>query len=64
VTAEDDWLAVGPLEPDRVPDVVAAVVAAGGRVHAVDPGRRSLEDLFLDLVRDEAPATPDLEPAA
>jgi ABC-2 type transport system ATP-binding protein len=64
VTQEDDWLAVGPLEPERVPDVVAAVVAAGGRVHAVDPGRRSLEDLFLDLVRDEAPATPDLEPAA
>jgi ABC-2 type transport system ATP-binding protein len=60
VTSDDDWLVVGPLEPDRVPDVVAAVVAAGGRVHAVDPGRRSLEDLFLDLVRDE----PDLEPAA
>ena len=32
------------------------------------PGRRSLEDLFLDLVRDEpgteAGPTPDLEPAA
>jgi ABC-2 type transport system ATP-binding protein len=75
VSVEDDWLVVGPLEPDRVPDVVAAVVAAGGRVHAVDPGRRSLEDLFLDLVRDEpqasptSPATParpgpDLEPVA
>ena len=38
----------------RIPDLVAAVVAAGGRVHAVDPGRRSLEDLFLDLVRDDA----------
>ncbi len=69
VTVEDDWLVVGPLEPERVPDVVATVVAAGGRVHAVDPGRRSLEDLFLDLVRDEATAgtttpAPDLEPAA
>ncbi len=69
VTAEDDWFVVGPLEPDRVPDAVAAVVAAGGRVHAVDPGRRSLEDLFLDLVRDEGATettapTPDLEPAA
>jgi len=72
VTVEDDWLVVGPLDPDRVPDVVATVVAAGGRVHAVDPGRRSLEDLFLDLVRDEAgtraasPASPavDLEPVA
>jgi hypothetical protein len=31
---------------------VAAIVAHGGRVHAVDPGRRSLEDVFLGLVRD------------
>jgi ABC-2 type transport system ATP-binding protein len=64
VTADDDWLIVGPVERDRVPDIVAAVVAAGGRVHAVDPGRRSLEDLFLDLVRDEVPMPPELEPAA
>ncbi len=64
VTVEDDWLVVGPLEPDRVPDLVATVVGAGGRVHAVDPGRRSLEDLFLDLVRDASPPAPDLEPAA
>ena len=39
------------LDEDRIPDLVAAMVAAGARVHAVDPGRRSLEDLFLDLVR-------------
>ena len=39
------------------------LVAAGGRIHAVDPGRRSLEDLFLDLVRDEAAATTEA-PAA
>jgi ABC-2 type transport system ATP-binding protein len=64
VTSDDDWLVVGPVEPDRVPDLVAAVVAAGGRVHAVDPGRRSLEDLFLDLVRDEVAPSPELEPAA
>jgi ABC-2 type transport system ATP-binding protein len=67
VTAEDDWLVVGPVDPERVPEIVEAVVSAGGRVHAVDPGRRSLEDLFLDLVRDEAPpapATPPLVPAA
>jgi ABC-2 type transport system ATP-binding protein len=63
VTVEDDWLVVGPLEPDRVPDVVAAVVTAGGRVHAVDPGRRSLEDLFLDLVRDE-PEPPSTSPSS
>src|SRR3954471_3365942 len=63
VGVDDDWLVVGPVDPDRVPEIVAAVVAAGGRIHAVDPGRRSLEDLFLALVRDDATA-PDLEPAA
>jgi ABC-2 type transport system ATP-binding protein len=50
----DGWLTIRPLDPARVPDVVAAIVAHGGRVHAVDPGRRSLEDVFLGLVR-EAP---------
>ena len=28
---------------------MAAIVAAGGQVHAVDPGRRSLEDLYVEL---------------
>jgi len=46
------WVVIRPVDPERIPDVVAAVVAAGGRVHAVDPGRRSLEDLFLGLIRD------------
>ena len=52
LTDEDGWLAIRPLDPARIPDVVATVVALGGRVHAVDPARRSLEDLFLDLVRE------------
>jgi ABC-2 type transport system ATP-binding protein len=49
---EDDgeWLTFRPLPPDRVPDVVAAIVAAGGRIHAVEPGRGSLEARFLELV--------------
>ena len=46
----DGWLMLAGVPPDRVPDVVAAVVAAGGRVEAVDPGRSTLEDLFLRLV--------------
>ncbi len=57
VTDEDGWLAIRPLDPERIPDVVAAVVALGGRVHAVDPARRSLEDVFLDIVR-ETESTP------
>ncbi|HEX7472179.1 MAG TPA: ABC transporter ATP-binding protein, partial [Candidatus Limnocylindrales bacterium] len=52
LTDEDGWLAIRPLDPERIPDVVATVVGLGGRVHAVDPGRRSLEDVFLDLVRE------------
>ncbi len=51
VTIEGEWRVVRPVDPDRIPDIVAAVVVAGGRVHAVDPARRSLEDLFLGLVR-------------
>jgi ABC-2 type transport system ATP-binding protein len=54
VASDGEWLVIRPLAPERVPDVVAAVVAAGGRVHAVDPGRRTLEEAFLDLVRPTA----------
>ena len=55
LTAEDGWLVIRPVDPERIPDVVATAVAMGGRVHAVDPGRRSLDDLFLDLVRRDGP---------
>jgi ABC-2 type transport system ATP-binding protein len=50
-TDEQGWIVIRPVSPEQIPEVVAAIVAAGGRVHAVDPARRSLEDLFLDLVR-------------
>jgi ABC-2 type transport system ATP-binding protein len=54
VTDEEGCMTIRPVDPERIPDVVAAIVAMGGRVHEVDPARRSLEDLFLGLVR-EAP---------
>jgi hypothetical protein len=50
VQADGEWLAIRPLDRDRIPDVVATIVAAGGRVHAVEPGRGSLEARFLELV--------------
>jgi ABC-2 type transport system ATP-binding protein len=50
LTVDDDWLTVRPLDPARIPDLVAAIVAAGGRVHAVEPGRGSLEARFLELI--------------
>jgi ABC-2 type transport system ATP-binding protein len=56
---DEGWLVVRPIDPDRIPDLVAAVVALGGRVHAVDPGRRSLEDVFLGLVREGAAGAAD-----
>ena len=58
----DDWLTLSPLALEAVPDVVAAVVGAGGRVHAVDAGRSTLEDLFMRLVG--GTGTTDGEPAA
>ncbi|HEX8939274.1 MAG TPA: ABC transporter ATP-binding protein [Candidatus Limnocylindrales bacterium] len=47
------WLRVhafaGP-DDEIVPALVAELVARGGRVHAVLPGHRSLEERFLDLL--------------
>jgi ABC-2 type transport system ATP-binding protein len=46
------WLTLAGVGDDTIPDVVAAIVAAGGRVHAVDAGRATLEDLFMRVVGD------------
>jgi len=51
---ESDWLAIRPIAAPAIPDVVAAIVAAGGRVHAVEPGRASLEERFLGLLGAES----------
>ena len=50
IRRDDDWLAIEPFDPARVPDLVAAIVAAGGRIHEVDAGRHSLEERFLALL--------------
>ncbi|HSK53269.1 MAG TPA: ABC transporter ATP-binding protein [Clostridia bacterium] len=47
---DGDWISIQPFDPARVPDLVAALVAAGGRIHEVDAGRRSLEERFLALL--------------
>ncbi len=52
---DGEWLTFRPLDPERIPEVVAAIVASGGRVHAVEPGRGSLEARFLELVAAESP---------
>jgi ABC-2 type transport system ATP-binding protein len=48
--SDGEWLTIAELSRSRIPDVVAAIVAAGGRVHAVEPGGGSLEARFLELV--------------
>jgi ABC-2 type transport system ATP-binding protein len=66
VVVDGEWLTIRPLDRTRVPDVVEAIVAAGGRVHAVEPGRGSLEARFLELVSPPAPPAPTAptDPAA
>jgi ABC-2 type transport system ATP-binding protein len=50
VVMDGDWLAIRPFAAERIPDLVAAIVRAGGRVHAVESGRGSLEARFLELL--------------
>jgi ABC-2 type transport system ATP-binding protein len=49
---DGDRLTFTGLAAERVPDLVATIVAAGGRVHAVEPERTSLEDAFIAILRD------------
>ncbi len=50
---DGEWLTVGGLVPEQVPDLVAELVRRGGRVYAVDPGQETLEERFLTLVEGE-----------
>jgi ABC-2 type transport system ATP-binding protein len=49
-TSDDGWLSIAGIDRNSIPEVVAAIVAAGGRVHAVDSGRATLEDRYMELV--------------
>jgi ABC-2 type transport system ATP-binding protein len=49
-TTEDGWLLVTGIEEAKVPDLVRAVVDLGGRIAAVVPEHKSLEDRFLELL--------------
>jgi ABC-2 type transport system ATP-binding protein len=50
---EGDQLTFANLTPERVPDLVAEIVAQGGRVYEVAPRHQTLEDRFLQLLEDE-----------
>jgi ABC-2 type transport system ATP-binding protein len=47
---EPPWLVVRGCPPERVPELVAALVAAGCRIYAVDAGRETLEERFIELL--------------
>jgi ABC-2 type transport system ATP-binding protein len=55
---DGEWLTFQRLAPERIPEIVAAIVAAGGRVHAVEPGRGSLEARFLELIAADGSVEP------
>ena len=61
VSESDGVLELEGLDPDRIPDVVATLVAAGGRIHAVEPRQATLEERFAEAVGagpQPAPTTP------
>ena len=47
---QSEWLAVEGIDPSHVPELVAQVVALGGRVAAVVPEHKTLEARFLELL--------------
>jgi ABC-2 type transport system ATP-binding protein len=53
VDDEGDHLTFTRLKPERVPDLVAEIVALGGRVYEVAPRHQTLEDRFLQLLEEE-----------
>jgi ABC-2 type transport system ATP-binding protein len=63
VERSGDWFTVGLAADDDdmdgppVPDLVRDLVALGVRVHAVEPGRISLEDRLLGILRDRGSRT-------
>jgi ABC-2 type transport system ATP-binding protein len=56
IRVDGEWFTFEALQRSRIPDLVAAIVAARGRVHAVEPGRGSLETRFLELVAGAPPS--------
>ena len=58
--ADDLSIVISGVETNRIPDVVAALVAAGARIRSVAPESQTLEDRFLSLLQKPDNADPDL----
>jgi ABC-2 type transport system ATP-binding protein len=50
---EGEWLTFRGIAPDHVPELVADIVREGGRVYAVEPRHETLEDRFLQLLKEQ-----------
>ena len=50
---EGEWLTFRGLPQDRVPELVNEIVRQGGRVYAVEPRHETLEDRFLQLLKEQ-----------
>ncbi len=50
---EGEWLTFRGLGQDRVPELVSEIVRQGGRVYAVEPRHETLEDRFLELLKEQ-----------
>ena len=46
----DGGIVIKGIERERIPELVSAIVASGGRVYAVEPRHESLEERFLSLL--------------
>ena len=53
IDEEGDHLTFTNLKPDRVPELVSAIVGLGGKVFEVSPRHQTLEDRFLQLLEEE-----------
>jgi ABC-2 type transport system ATP-binding protein len=51
VLVDGEWVSVRGVDAEGAADIVAELVRRGGRVHAVEPQRQSLEDRFLEVLR-------------
>ena len=51
---DGDWISIDGVTLETVPELVAEIVALGGRVYAVEPRHQSLEDRFMELLGGES----------
>src|SRR5256714_3943149 len=50
---EGEWLTFRGLSQERIPELVGEIVRQGGRVYAVEPRHETLEDRFLQLLKEQ-----------